>query len=367
VPFALSALVIASGVPARDTPPLRDYPECRPAADNQPARPDQPTRVCVNTTLLSLNKIDVSSGTFTADFYLDLTCNSACGEKFFFANGRDDILSGAERAKKFELMNGRLTSVELLSDGQRSKQYRVQADMWFSANLARFPFDEYRLPIEIEDQARPETELQFAPSSAVTASDLSTGGWERAPRERDSLAQEVTSSRYVSYGRTQQFSRYTTYVSIGRGMISSMMKVFVPAGVIMAGALVYLGYLARSRARGGPGSDNERGIVVTTVAVVAAALIAVAQLHVSAVSPLPPIGYLTFADRFMVLNYIWLMVGFYVCVALLIAGPARSLPAGMRARTSGIIIGRLPYGFWPLAAWVVCSLVLVGVVRWSSG
>ena len=50
---------------------------------------------------------------------------------------------------------------------------------------------------------------------------------------------------------------------------------------------------------------------------VSSGLVAAVMFHVSINNQIPPVGYLTFADKFMILTYFVLLLSFIIAIALL--------------------------------------------------
>ncbi|MCX8178915.1 MAG: hypothetical protein N3D75_03750 [Candidatus Aenigmarchaeota archaeon] len=77
--------------------------------------------------MLNLGRFDISTGSFTADFYLTLECEKSCPKI------------------DFEFMNGRASSFEKLIDQPGLKSYRIQANLVSPIDLKKFPFDNQTL------------------------------------------------------------------------------------------------------------------------------------------------------------------------------------------------------------------------------
>jgi len=67
--------------------------------------------VQVGLYLLNLGKFDISTGSFTADFYLSMECENECSPE------------------NFEFMNGRASTIEKIIDDPNLKFYRIQANL----------------------------------------------------------------------------------------------------------------------------------------------------------------------------------------------------------------------------------------------
>jgi hypothetical protein len=54
---------------------------------------------------------------------------------------------------------------------------------------------------------------------------------------------------------------------------------------------------------------EERGNIWTRIGINTSALIAAVMFHLNVTSSIPPVGYLTFADKFMMVTYVSLVLG----------------------------------------------------------
>jgi hypothetical protein len=89
-------------------------------------------------------------------------------------------------------------------------------------------------------------------------------------------------------------------VDIARIPMNSFLKTFMPVLIMML--LVMTSFIL----------DPDK--VTTRLAAVSSALLASVMFHVSISGQIPPVGYLTFADKFMVLTYLILLACF--CLSL---------------------------------------------------
>jgi hypothetical protein len=83
----------------------------------------------VGLYIINMGKFDISTGSFTADFYLSMVCSEKCGD--------------------FEFMNGRATSIDKTIDEEKEKFYRIQGNFVSPVNLRAFPFDKQHIQITL--------------------------------------------------------------------------------------------------------------------------------------------------------------------------------------------------------------------------
>ena len=236
--------------------------------------------VQVGLYILNLGKFDVSTGAFTADFYLDLKCPEGCEEI------------------NFEFMNGRAASIEKVIDEPKEQFYRIQANLNSPVDLKQFPFDTQRMEIILEDKDDTIEEVRFLPLKAESGIDPSivfTGwnidGWEAKSRRHF----------YPIYGET--YSQYVFSVDISRIALNSFLKTFLPIFFIVL--VVMFSFIL----------DTDK--ITTRLGMAGSSLVASVMFHVSITNQIPPVGYLTFADKVMVLTYFILLASFIINVAIL--------------------------------------------------
>ena len=163
----------------------------------------------VGLYILNLGKFDVSSGAFTADFYLSMNCKDNC-------------------STDFEFVNGRATSIDKIIDEPNEKFYRIQANLNSPVNLQRFPFDKQKMQIILEDKRNTIDDVIYVPlkeESGIDESIAFTGwdidGWEAESKEH----------YYGVYNET--YSQYIFTVDISRIASNSFFKTFLPVLIIM--------------------------------------------------------------------------------------------------------------------------------------
>ncbi|MBL8956886.1 MAG: hypothetical protein JNK82_39295 [Myxococcaceae bacterium] len=241
------------------------------AADAPPAAAaaSEPVTVKVGIYVLNVGKFDLLTGSYTVDFYLDMTTVPA---------GQD--MGDA----KFEFINGRATSTDKLIDTPGEKFYRVQANLQTNVDMRLFPWDSHDLPIIIEPANRGKKSLVYVLDEAQSGvdPDVTFVGWNllgQSARLRD--------HEYKVYGET--YSQYVYTLSIGRLKFMSTLKTFVPVLVFLLISMVSL-LVALEKL------DSRVGLNT-------AMLIASVMFHMSISAQMPPAGYLTIADKVMIATY----------------------------------------------------------------
>jgi hypothetical protein len=241
-----------------------------------------PAEVKVAVYVISMGKYDVGTGSFTADFYLD----------FQHAPGVD--------ASGFEFVNGRASSSDVIINTPTEQCYRIQASLVSAVDLKRFPFDRQRIKIILEDKSQTIKTLRYAPLLAESDLDPAVTfiGWNI-----DRWTARVGEHTYRNWN--ERYSQYEYQVDISRIAINSFMKTFLPVFFIV---LIVLSGFAM-----GPEQ------AATRLGMAGSGLVAAVMFHVSIAAQIPPVGYLTFADKFMVLTYLVTLVSFLINVVIIAA------------------------------------------------
>lgn len=283
--FALFAIL---GNPIRaENPDAASDPAVKPPASTEtlppvpvearaePATPiakNPPLRVHVGILLLNVGRLDTSTGTYTMDFYLTMRCNRPCDPE------------------PFELANGRITFQQLQEQLPDYKAFRIQAALSVGMDLRRYPFDRHQLGLVIEDSNRDANSLVYVAETtrSLIASDLQVAGWELSP----GIQTHVEPHYYSIFDQT--YSHYVASVEIRRPLLASLVKGLMPAIIMTMCGLISL--LMSSD------KFNQRLSLSTS------SLLGTVIYHLTMTSAIPPVAYLTFADRFMIGNYSCLLL-----------------------------------------------------------
>ncbi len=219
--------------------------------------------------ILNLGKFDVSNGAFTADFYLSINCPDNC-------------------STEFEFTNGRATSIDKIIDLPNEKFYRIQANLNSPVDLQRFPFDKQKMQIILEDKKSTIEEIIYVPLKEQSGIDESIAftGWNI-----DAWEVEAKKHRYDIYNET--YSQYIFTIDISRIPSNSFFKTFLPVLVIML--IVLVSFLM----------DPDK--ITSRLTIATSSLVASVMFHISISNQIPPLGYLTIADKFMILTYVLLL------------------------------------------------------------
>ena len=251
-----------------------------PSSDRSGQGSADAQQVRAGVYVLSISQFSTATGSYVVDIYVTFECEEECGPR------------------NFEFMNGRANSVDVLDDEPNYKSYRIQASLFSDPDVRSYPFDRHHLTIQFEDKNRSTDHLVYVADPALNGVDpeVIIAGWQMV-----SWDASVIEHVYPTFDAV--YSRYVFDVVIGRGALSSVFKSILPALFIVLG-----GFLALLL---GPDKALQRLGINT------GALIGGIMFHVNLTSQLPPVGYLTLADKFMIVNYIGLVGALAATVVLL--------------------------------------------------
>lgn len=300
-------LILGRSALAQSPPPVAASATLPSPSAVQPAPSGPPIRVRVGVYLLNVGRLDIGAGTYTMDFYVSFRCSEDC------------------QPGNFEILNGRAT-VDKNDDEPRFKVFRVRADLVAHFDLRSFPFDSHRLQIAFEDKVLQDNRLVYEPDPDMTGIHPSAVvvGWNLDKKWKVSIDQD----RYDVYG--QSYSRATFSIGVNRPKLSAFLKNLTPALIItLSGFLALLMGADKATSR----------LTLTTSALVGSVL-----FHINMTSSMPPIGYLTFGDRLMMINYIGLVLVLMVNVKVLALSEAGA------TTIAGSILDKAKYWFIGLFA-----------------
>jgi hypothetical protein len=136
---------------------------------------------------------------------------------------------------RFEFMNGRATSTDLVEDEPNYKSYRIQASLQANPDLRDYPFDRHNLFIQFEDKSNSTARLVYEATPDFNGVDPSViiAGWQL-----QEWSPEVIDHLYPTFDAT--YSRFQFNVIISRGTLSSIFKAILPAMVIVLSGFLAL-------------------------------------------------------------------------------------------------------------------------------
>ena len=241
--------------------------------------------VRVGVYILSVGNLDTTTGTYTIDFFLNFICETTpCDPSNF------DIINAA--AEPF--------IEDQTADDERGREYyyRVRSDLQTRLDLRDFPFDSHQLKISLEDKLKNSDEYVFIvdPSLSGIDSSVLVSGWDLRPK----LSAEYEDHVYKVYD--EGFSRARFFLEISHPWFSAFMKSIFAAIVISAvGMLSFL-----------MDYEDAQDRIGLTSGTLASAIF----YHLTLTSSVPPVGYLTYGDQFMILQYIFITAALATSIVL---------------------------------------------------
>ena len=178
--------------------------------------------------------------------------------------------------------------------------YRVRVPLASNLILKDFPFDYHLLTMHIEDKILGDDELtyEFDPGKSGVDDFAIVSGWEV---ERD-IKGKIQPHKYAIY--TSPYSRLVFSVAIYHPWFSSFMKgLFAAVVIIMVGMLSFL---------------MKYDEIGERLALTSSTLVGAILYHLTLTASIPPVGYMTFADKFMLANYVILFAALAVTVRLML-------------------------------------------------
>ena len=241
--------------------------------------------VRVGVYILSVGNLDTKTGTYVIDFFLNFKCETSdCDPNDF------DIMNAASRQSDPQTTEADLAAGEAY--------YRIRANLQTNLNLRQFPFDQHTLAIELEDKNKTRDQYIFIadPELSGIDSEVYVAGWLLSPY----ILGEEKSHEYPIY--SESYSRVKFAIKIYHKWSSSFMKGLFAAIVIVGAGM--LSFLLK---------ENEaRDRITLSSSTLASAIF----YHMTLTASVPPVGYLTYADRFMILQYIFIATQLIVALTL---------------------------------------------------
>ena len=240
--------------------------------------------VRVGIYILSVGNLDTRTGTYAIDFFLNLKCDMPPCDP-----------------TQFDIMNATARQVDDQTDEAvrgREFYYRIRANLQTNLDLTEFPFDKHTLAIELEDKNKNRDQYIFVADRDLSGidSEVYVAGWNLEPY----ILGVEKSHNYTVYD--EAYSRVRFAIRIFHPWSSSFMKGLFAAIVIVGAGM--LSFLLK---------ENEaRDRITLTSSTLASAIF----YHMTLTASVPPVGYLTYADRFMILQYIFIATQLIVALTL---------------------------------------------------
>lgn len=250
--------------------------------------------------LVNVPKFELASGSYDVDFYL-----------WFSWTGNKTI--------NYEVMNGGASSIDIIEKRDGYLEVRVRGTFLKSPNFKDYPFDRHMLTIEIEDKSLTLEELVFIPDESESGIDpeVNIAGWSIEGWRVESVEHE--------YPGNMTFSRLIFSFTIGRSALSSILKSVVP--ILIITCIAMLAFFVS------PLNHAQRIRLGVT------ALMAAVANHLALISQIPPIGYLTIADKIMLTAYTMFLYSLMVSVIIMRRVDQKKTESAIKInRKAGILV-----------------------------
>jgi len=255
-----------------------------------------PIQANIGVYIVSVGNLELATGNYFLDFYLTIQCDRPCQPD-------PDILNAAS-APEISRQNAD-------TQGDTFYFYRVRANLLTDVYLEKFPFDEQILKLSIGDKQATKSEMEFVNNPDLTGWDyghIHLLGWS----VRHKLDTFLTEDAYPG-NQGGLYSRYNLSLTVFKPWFSSFFSDIFPVLVIMLVGL--LSFLM------GPEAAGER------LALTSSTLLALILFHINLNSSLPPLSSLTYADKFMIVNYLTASLSTAISAILLVLKDNKNLEA----------------------------------------
>ena len=264
--------------PSAEAAPSAD--ETTPAPADAPHAEEHtgPITMRVGLELEKLAKFELGPGSYATEFVLTFTCEH-------------------EPCKPdFDVTNGKVTGKEKLIDEKLEKAFRVKAELDAIVDLSEFPFDKHVLYVGLADKGDP-LNVKYVVDEQESGIDpnVKLAGWEISPHLGAATETHKLDAQH-------EFQETQFGIAIARPRVAAVFKTLVPVFfmIFVAGFTLLLK----------PKSASGRLSAAT------GGLMTVVMFHLSSTSSLPPLGYLTRMDKFMLATYVVYLVNIALAVAI---------------------------------------------------
>ena len=249
---------------------------------------------------ISVYSLDLASNTFYADMYVWFAWRGELDPtvSMEFVNGVEQW--GMTRKNVYD-------EPDVLPDGRKLQQMRVEGRFFVPFELQRFPFDRHNLAIVMEDSTYTISDLRYVADQensgigdALTIPGWNLAGWQLSAQSRG-YSSDFGDPRVDLSANSYAQARFS--LQITRSVYYFVFKLFLPLVIVLL--LCWSALLV----------SPER--VEVRTAIPATGLLTAVFLQLSYSSSLPDVSYLTLLDKIYVLAYILviLVLGHAILIA----------------------------------------------------
>jgi len=257
-----------------------------------------PVNANIGVYVINVGNLDLTTGIYFMDFYLTIACDRPC-------NPDVDILN-ATSAPEIEKQSAD-------TQGDTVHTYRVRANLITDVNLDNSPFDEQTLTLSIGDKQATKDDLVFLADPAFSGWDyghLHLLGWFIRHQW------EVITTEDAYPNLAGLYSRFEFSIRVYKPWLSAFINNIFPVLVIVL--VGFLSFLLTPEAAG------ERLTLTSST------LVALILFHINLNSAVPPHASLTYADKFMVVNYVAMSASIVISAIMLVLRDGKDIESAGR-------------------------------------
>jgi hypothetical protein len=247
-------------------------------------------RVVIGAYINDIQAVDLQTHSYRIDAYI----------WFRWKNPAMDVGKTMEFMNTYnpdDLVRTDVFSRKAQPDGSLYSQLRVQSQFSVKFPLQRYPFDQQRLVIEIEDTESGSSDLVFVPDSVPVT--LNSGIQLPGFKLGQSSLEVVEYPYPTTFGDLAEpnvaaYSRARIVIPVGRPPLAGAIKIFLPLLlIVLCTALVYFVHPSFVEGRLGVGITG---------------LLTLVALQLTTSSSLPEVDYLLMVDKIYILSYLFIVL-----------------------------------------------------------
>lgn len=249
-----------------------------------------PARVIVGIYINDIQELNFPTHSFAADLYVWFRWKDA-------ASNPSKSMEFMNRFQPYDHQRDLLTEEpKAMPDGYLYSIVREQGQLSTKFNLMRYPFDQQKLRIEIEDTLATDKEQIYVPDAVpVLLNPRITLPGFRVGQPVISIEPHNYHTNFgdLTSGPSESYSRVSVDIPITRELVSVTVKAFLPVFLIIVCATLIF-FIMPSRV------DGRIGLGIT-------ALLTLVALQLTAASTLPEVGYLMLIDKVYLASYAFII------------------------------------------------------------
>ena len=264
-----------------------DKPGQKPSGTTAPGQ-----KIKVGAYIQNITKFDLPLGKYNVDMIVEFTGPEGAKlepQEFDVLNGEIEK-DATGKIKRTEIPE---------TDEPNVRRYKVSAEIAVDLDFRRYPFDVQDLSISIYDPEKTTKQQVYVSDGDVIEREAKAKipGFLLSEPAKGEVHEESFDNA------NEKYSIYTIPLTMQRATLSAFMKTFMPVMVMVLISLLAL-------VMGGGAAAGRFGAVTGT-------LLGAAMFHLATTSSLPPIGYVTLADKVFIAVYFSFLTNLLFTVVLL--------------------------------------------------